>query len=129
MWNEFSLVYIYIYIYIYRTINIQGNSWRGLNLSDGRVDQTLSQEIFKRSCNNFDFVPPMIYDTKAIIWRISFIANIFEWIKNQSSLEESVRRENDWFYGFHWRVKERLIFPFNELVGRKQVCICFQLPS
>ena len=28
---------------------------------------TLSQEIFKRLWNNFDFPSPMIYDTKAII--------------------------------------------------------------
>ena len=59
-----------------------------------RVGRTLSQEIFKKFWNNFDFVPPMIHDTKAIIWRISFIANIFEWTENPSLLEVSVRHEN-----------------------------------
>ena len=80
---------------------------------DGRVGRTLSQEIFKRLWNNFDFlplmsydtkaiisrilfdfVPLMIYDTKAIISRISFIANVFEWTENPSLLEVSVRHES-----------------------------------
>ena len=37
------------------SLNIQDNSWRGLNVYDGRVGRTLSQEIFKRFWNNFDF--------------------------------------------------------------------------
>ena len=35
---------------------------------------------FGRICNNFDLVPPMTYDNKAIICLILFIANIFELI-------------------------------------------------
>ena len=91
--------------------------------------QKLKKDIFKRFWNNFDFVPPMIYDTKAIIWQILFIANIFEWTKNPSVLEVPVWPEDSWFYGCHWRVKEKLIFPFNELLDREQVCIFLRLPS
>ena len=32
----------------------------------GCVGRALSQEIFTRFCNDFDFVPPMTYDTKAV---------------------------------------------------------------
>ena len=32
-----------------------------------RVRQTLSQEIFLTVWNNFDFAPPMIFDTTVII--------------------------------------------------------------
>ena len=130
------------------SLNIQDNSWRGLNVYDGRVGRTLSQEIFKRFWNNFDFLPLMSYDTKAIISRIlfdfvplmiydtktiisciSFIANVFEWTENPSLLEVFVRHESGWVYRFHWRVKGRLIFTFNELLDREEVCICLQLSS
>ena len=49
---------------------------------------------------------------KAIIWRISFIANIFEWTENPSIMEMSIRHENCWFYWYHWQIKGRLIFLF-----------------
>ena len=60
--NPFILLYMNFF-----WLNIQDNNWRRLNVLDGCVGQTLSQEIFRRSWNNFDFVPPMIYDTKAMM--------------------------------------------------------------
>ena len=87
-----------------------------MNLSYGRVGRTLSQETFRKFWNNFDFVLPIIYDIRIIIWRISFFANIFEWAENPALLEVSDRHENGWFYAFHWRVNGRLIFPFIELL-------------
>ena len=117
--NSFILLYLKWVFSGYKSLslNIQDNRCRGLNVSG----QTLPQEIFKRFWNNFDFVPPMTYDTKAIIWLISFIANIFEWTENPSLLKVSVLHENGWFYGFHRQVKGRLIFPFNELLDRVKV--------
>ena len=119
-WKLFILLYVKWVFSGYKSLslNLHNNSWRELNVSDVRVRRTLSEEIFKRFWNNFEVLPPMIYDAKAIIWRISFIANIFEWTENPSLLEVSVRYEIDWFYGFHWRVKGRIVFPFNELLDR-----------
>ena len=70
--------------YISLSLTMQDNNLRGLDLSDGRVRRALSQESITRFCNYFDFLPPMTYHTKAIIWRTSFIANIFEWTENLS---------------------------------------------
>ena len=111
------------------SLNILDSSWRGLNVSDGCVGRILFQEIFERFWNNFNFVPAMIYDIKAIIWLIPIIANLFEWTENPSLLKVSIWHESDWFYGFHWRVKGKLIFPFIELLDKEQVCIRVQLPS
>ena len=57
-------------------LNIQGNSWRGLNVSEERVWWTLSQENFKSFWNNFDVVPRMIYDTK-LQYEVHRLSQIF----------------------------------------------------
>ena len=86
--DQFILLYVKWVFFGYKlSLNIQDNSWRGLNVLDGRNGRALSQEIFKR------FLPPMIYDTNAIFWRISFIAIIFEWTENSFLSEVSVRHE------------------------------------
>ena len=50
--------------------NKQGNSWIGVSVSNGCVWRTISHEFFKKLEHNLDFVPHMIYDTKAIIWHV-----------------------------------------------------------
>ena len=95
------------------SLNIQDNNWRRLNVSDSRVGQTLSQETFLKSWKKFYFVPSMIHDTKAITWRKSFIANIFEWTENPSLLEVSVSDENGWFYGSHFPSEGKAYFVFS----------------
>ena len=101
--------------------NKQGNSWIGVSVSNGCVWRTISHELFKKFEHNLDFVPHMIYDTKAIIWHVLFITNIFEWTGTLSLLEVSVQQENFRLCGFHWWVKWRRICLFNELLNREQV--------
>ena len=62
----------------------------------------------------------MIYDTKVIIVYRKYFG-----VNRKSIFIGSVRPTRvDCFYGFHWQVKERLIFSFNELLDRERVCIC-----
>ena len=91
--------------------------WSGLNVLDWHCPRTFSKD---------SGMTLILYYLWSTISRISFISNIFGWTKSPSLLEMSARQNNGWFYGFHWRVKGRLIFPFNELLGRKRVSRCLR---
>ena len=56
-----------------------------------RVGRTLYQEILNRFRNNFDFVPPMIYNTKAIIWLMDKVYRKYFQVDLKSIFIECVR--------------------------------------
>ena len=53
----------------------------------------------------------MIYDSKAVIWTISFIANVFKWTENPSLLEVSVWHKMTDFIDSIDDYKKGLLFP------------------
>ena len=61
-----------------------------------RVGRTLYQEILNRFRNNFDFVPPMIYNTKAIIWLMDKVYRKYFQVDLKSIFIECVRPTQIW---------------------------------
>ena len=61
----------------YKSLYLQGCNWRRLNVTEGRFRWTLSLEIITNFCSNFDFVPPMAYDAKSLIWHTYVLSQIF----------------------------------------------------
>ena len=61
-----------------------------------RVGRTLYQEILNRFRNNFDFVPPMINNTKAIIWLMDKVYRKYFQVDLKSIFIECVRPTQIW---------------------------------
>ena len=63
--ESFAYVLIkWFHIQFHRAVPEESWRCRKDTVEEG-VGRTLFQEIFTRFCNNFDFVPPVVYDSKA----------------------------------------------------------------
>ena len=121
--DQFILLYVKWVFFGYKlSLNIKANSWRGLNVLDGRIGRVLSQEIFKR------FLPPMILWYQCYFLTYIVYCNYF-WVDRKFFFIGSVRPTRKRL--ILWIILESKGKGFLPSVNyyREQVCICLQFPS